>query len=345
MTREKNMAQKKNGAGGAYPRRDFLRKSAATAAGLSLLPLAGAAAWGVEKAAKDAAPRVCLVRSGGALSPDADVSEKLGAMLDEAIKFVTGTDDPADFWNEKFGPEDKVAVKVSAVIPRELNFGPQIAAAMVARLAAAGVKEDNITFFERETKTLKRAGYRVNVDGEGVRCHGNDEAGYSDKRTVNGSFKHFFSRILEESTALINMPILKTHDLAGISVALKNHYGSFDKPWECHAGACDPYIADLNASEPIAGRHRIVICDAMRPLYAGGPAYNNEYVENLDGLLVGIDPVAVDTVGYNLLKKMRKKDERAALPYLFDPVHIGTAAEKGVGEGDIRKIEFESIKV
>ncbi len=35
------------------------------------------------------------------------------------------------------------------------------------------------------------------------------------------------ANVLKECDALINIPVLKSHMMAGITFAMKNHYGSF----------------------------------------------------------------------------------------------------------------------
>lgn len=330
-------------------RREFLRGAAGTAAALGALPLLGAS--GVEALAAGSKPagkkmsKVCMVRTDRALSAADDMRDILGAMLDEGIKYISGSDDPQQFWNGNFGPGDTVAFKPSAVIDRYMNFGPQLAGLVNARIMKAGVAPESITLYERETKSLKRAGYTINKDGPGVRCYGNNDGGYSDRQVVSGEVKCHFCNTLENSTALVNMPLLKTHSLSGITNAMKNHYGSFDKPWEYHASGCDPFIADINAAPPVRDKHRLVVCDAMNVLYAGGPQYAEEYTRRFNAIIVGVDPVAVDAIGYMILRKIRKQSDKDPLPYLAKPVHIDTAAERGIGTNDKKGIDFKSITV
>jgi len=334
------MSDNERNGGRVTPRRDFMVRAMEALAALGLLPLMGRTIF-----AAGAGPRVCLAQSGKPLNPADDVRKIIGTMLDEGIKYVSGGSDAAGYWKTNFKPSDKVAVKLSAVIDREINFGPQIAEVLVDRLAAAGVKKENIVFFERETRSLKKAGYKTNIDGPGPRFYGNNEHGYSDRESVSGKFKGKFCKTLENSTALINLPLLKTHSLSGISVAMKNHYGSFDKPNLYHANSCDPFIADLNMADEIRKKHRLVICDAMRVLYAAGPEYGPEYTADFNGMLIGIDPVAVDTCGLNIIRKLRKKSSQSRLPYWPDPIHIATAGKKGLGEADFKKIDFKVITV
>lgn len=61
---------------------------------------------------------------------------------------------------------------------------------------------------------------------DGIQCFGTDElpgGGYEAEPQLSGSVGTCFSKIISRlCTAIINVPVLKDHDLAGISVAMKN---------------------------------------------------------------------------------------------------------------------------
>jgi len=41
------------------------------------------------------------------------------------------------------------------------------------------------------------------------------------------------------------VPILKSHNLCGVTMAMKNMYGVIDNPSQLHGTACNPSVADL----------------------------------------------------------------------------------------------------
>jgi uncharacterized protein (DUF362 family) len=140
------------------------------------------------------------------------------------------------------------------------------------------------------------------------------------------------------------VPVLKDHDLSGVSLGMKNFYGAIHNPNKYHDYNCDPYIADLNAHPLIAEKLRIVICDGLKGQYHGGPASRPQWAWPAGVLLVGGDPVAVDRVGLELIERKRKeagmdslKDAGREAKYIF------TAAERGLGIGDMEKIERVDI--
>ena len=111
------------------------------------------------------------------------------------------------------------------------------------------------------------------------------------------------SEILLDSDALINIPVLKQHSIAGISYALKNHYGTFDKPGSFHGQRARQGLAELNALEPIRARTRLIIGDALTVC-----TRNWNAAVSGDRLLASFDPVAMDTIALRLLSELARAD-------------------------------------
>ena len=56
------------------------------------------------------------------------------------------------------------------------------------------------------------------------------------------------SKILTNLTnRTVNLPVLKDHNLAGLSGSMKNMYGVIHNPNKYHLNNCNPYVAELNA--------------------------------------------------------------------------------------------------
>ncbi|HUT19063.1 MAG TPA: DUF362 domain-containing protein, partial [Anaerolineae bacterium] len=170
---------------------------------------------------------------------------------------------------------------------------------MTDALQEAGVPAEQIVVSSYYTSELEEAGYTVNRDGPGVRCYGTD-ADYTGGWTVRGMPVEL-SDVLLSCHALINVPVLKSHMLSGISFALKNHFGTCSNPGGLHA-SIGRSMAELNALGPIQDRTRLVIGDALAAClrYASAWPYWKADWQG-DSILMSFDPVAQDTVGYQLL--------------------------------------------
>ncbi len=260
--------------------------------------------------------------------------------LDRCLQAVTGKNDPASAWGAVFAPHEKVGIKLSCLPGRMLSSSPGLTAAIVAGLLAAGVARKNIIVWERSSRELENAGYEISRTG--VRTLGSDElpgGGYGGGLAVSGSVGTIFSAILEEIDALISVPVLKDHDLAGVSLAMKNMYGAIFNPNKFHANRCDPYVADLCNHPLVKGKLRLAVCDASRVQFHNGPAFFPGYAREYGGLLVSRDPVALDFCGWQVIDSLRRE---AGLPALAaagrEPAYIRSAARLGLGRADERQI-------
>jgi uncharacterized protein (DUF362 family) len=289
--------------------------------------------------------RVVLVRNSSVMTNEGLlVSTVADEMLTSAMLRLTSKSTPDKAWGELFRPEDVVGIKVNALGGKRIATHPGVVDAVVAGLKRAGVPENNIIVWDRLTDELQKAGYGINRSGRGVGCYGTDKS-YDPNPEMSGSIGSCFSTILSSHcTALINVPVLKDHDLAGVSIGLKNFYGAIHNPNKYHDNNCDPFIADLNMHPYIKNKLRLIVCDALTLLYQGGPAYNPQHAIDYSGLLVSQDPVALDRIGVNLIEEARKEK---GLPTLKEagrePVHVATAAQRGLGTDDLKGIEWVKI--
>ena len=289
--------------------------------------------------------RVVLVRNRSVLTGEHSLNRSVAdEMLTEAMLRLTDTSTPEGAWRTLFRPYDIVGIKVNALGGKRIATHPVVVEAIVIGLKHAGVPENNIIVWDRLSDELQKAGYRINRSKTGVRCYGTD-TNYDHEPELSGSIGSCFSKIISsQCTALISVPVLKDHDLAGVSISLKNFYGAIHNPNKYHDNNCDPYIADLNKHPYIKDKIRLIVCDAITLLYQGGPAYKPQFSENFCGVLVSRDPVAIDSMGIQLIEDVRREKGLVSLKEVGrEPVHVATAAKRGLGTDDLSEIDF--IKV
>ncbi len=281
--------------------------------------------------------RIALVRHGEACATSGDAQATLLVkMLDAGIAELTGLTDALQAWRTLFDAGEKVAIKVNCI--SRYTSTVSLAMAVADRLhEVVGIPLEHIVIYDRSDYELERAGYTLNVDGPGVRCYGT--RGYAGEYVVNKRATSF-SDILLACDALINIPIPKEHETAGVSVAMKNHYGTINNPGLMHGGHCDPYIPELNAAPAIRERARLIIGDALRMC----PYDWNRAVEE-NTLLFAFDPVAHDAIARRLMIARREADgERAG--HLQNLSHyIATAAKMGLGTDDPANMELREVNL
>ena len=325
-------------------RRDFLRTLAL--AGVSISSLAGCA---IESSVPEtgAAPSklaeystVVIIRSDRLSKPDRVMIKR---MLDAAVPQALGVESAVTAWRMLFKPNDTVGIKVNCIASM-VSSHPQLAWAIADSLIAADVPADQIIIWDREDRELVSAGYTINMDGPGVKCYGTKPGiGYGRELVVSGSVGSRLSKIISrQCTAIVNVPVLKDHNIAGLSLSLKNYFGAIENPNKFHSSNCDPYVADLNMAPQIREKSKLIICDTITVLYEGGPTdCKPRYMWHYNGLIIGTDPVAVDQIGLMLLEEKRVSEGLPPLAAVGRPAkYIATAADPDhcLGEREPEKI-------
>ncbi len=301
-----------------------------------------------QAAAPTGAARVVVVRNaslfGGGGQPHL---EQLRKMLRVGMNGLFESGEGTAAWRSLFSPDDVVGIKVNCIAGPNLSSHPLLIEAIVSELEKVPIPRERIIVWDRTNKELTSAGYRINVDRQGLRCYGTDAVGYEEKASARRSFNGRLSKILTRRiNALINVPILKNHGGAGVTIAMKNHYGSFHNPAAHHGKQCDPHIADLNSLDDIKSKTRLIVCDATRAACNGGPGHNPAFTWQYSGVVVSRDPVALDTVGTKIIEERRAEVRLLTLAEKGQyPRQLGSADERGLGVSDLSRIDLRTLMI
>jgi hypothetical protein len=144
---------------------------------------------------------------------------------------------------------------------------------------AIHVLGNNLLHPELQIEALGRVPVAVTAD---------DKVFYADNGTVMpAALSDKLFTIFDEMDYLINIPTLKAHATAGITLNAKNHFGSFTRTWAMHL---HPGLFD-NADDPIRlgyGLYRIQTDIMMHELLSG-----KNLLMIVDGLYPGEDALGV----------------------------------------------------
>ena len=323
-------------------RREFFRRSALTGtavAGLSILDKAAAAA--PAPAGQPSGKSRVVIVTNQALLADEKIDQKVAErMLGQAVAKLVGARTSAQAWKSLFKPADVVGIKVNCLFGKGASTHPEIAYAVAEGLKMAGVKPENIIIWDRSTGDLAKSGYVPN-SGAGVQVLA-DDGKWGDVVKFR-SFNARLSKIITDRiTAIVNVPIPKTHDVAGITCALKNHYGSFDNPGAGHGDGCNPWLADVNALPQIKNKTRLVVVDAARGQCDAGPGFNRSAQFDYYSLIVSKDPLATDRICLDIINEYRRRAGKREMP-VESLKWFASAELAGVGTCDPAKIEVIRI--
>jgi len=318
-------------AGRGLSRRDAIKALGMIGGGL----LVGTGAWAN---AADKSAIVAKAHRPGILAGGSPDPEAVRSAVDAAVAKAAGTASPADAWAQMFRPSDTVGIKINALGLPPLRTSPAVVDAIITGLAGAGVSQTRIIVWDMSELQMRRAGYRVSTRPDAVRFIGNDSpgVGYADETFMHRSIESRLSRVVSDMcTALVNVPVVKDHDLAGVSAGMKNWYGAVHNPQAYHASGCDPYIADLSALPAIRQKLRLVVADGLTAQCHGGPNYVAEYAWPAEMIMASADPVAIDAVARGIIEGERARRGLPTLEEAGRPAeYIHTAASLGLGTDD-----------
>jgi len=252
--------------------------------------------------------KVILIREENAIDPMGNINPKvIQQMLDRGVSELTGERNPVEAWKNLFKPTDIVGIKsnVWAYLPTP----EELENAIVKRLMDVGIPKKNI---------------------------GIDDRGVLD------------NPIFKSSTALINVRPLRTHHWSGIGGCIKNYcmfVPAYQLPLYYHSDACSP-LASIWSKPIIKGKTRLNILSLLRiQFYSRGPHhFDRRFVSEYKGLLIGKDPVALDSIGARLLQLQRITHFGEDRPLDTPPTHIYMADEKyKLGISDLRRIDLVKL--
>lgn len=128
--------------------------------------------------------------------------------------------------------------------------------------------------------------------------------------------------IAETADYLINIPTMKAHATGGITLAAKNHFGSFTRPWAMHLhsglmdGIDDPLRlgyglyrvqTDIMMHNLLGGKNLLIVVDGLypgedalaTPDQWSSPPFNNDWASSV---FMSLDPVAIESVCHDFLR-------------------------------------------
>jgi hypothetical protein len=144
-------------------------------------------------------------------------------------------------------------------------------------------------------------------------------------------------------TALISLPALKAHWLAGLGTVLKNYIMFSGNPSRYH-DANNVNLGEIWNLADVKGKTRLILVDALRPLCDKGPQPDPRYMWDYKGLIAGTDPVAVETIGLHIIMEKRQLLRGEPWPLSPPPLSVAAADERyGLGTSRMDEIVLNRV--
>jgi uncharacterized protein (DUF362 family) len=273
-------------------------------------------------------------------------AEAAAEMVDRAVTGLAGEDDLGRAWSKFVSADDKVGIKINCLGGRMSSTRVEVVDQIVAGLRAASVPDENILIFDQYGGSMRACRFAWQDKPGKLRVLNNDALGYhKDFHKVEGA-RSKLAKTLTWTTAIINVPVLKDHDLAGITCALKNMvFGCVEKPQIMHR---DIHIGmpHFYALEEIRGRVRLNVVDGSFCLYDGGPKHNPSAHVAHECVYATTDPVAADAIALEVIEAERAAHKMRSLAKVRRPAtYLALAQELGLGIADRDRINVQEIEL
>jgi hypothetical protein len=261
----------------------------------------------------------------------------VNAMVGQGLKQLTGAASAAAAWGillPKYQPGQKIAIKIN-LNNASCGDGDNIVDALMQPVnavvgslvsAGIGVRESDIWVYDAirplparlYNKRLYTAAHYVNKDG----CTGEKSTFNHVDPSLRVTFTHpamkterWLTDLLYEATYLINMPIVKRHSTAPVTLGFKHHFGSLSNlggsgddnphvhinPSNSHYHSTYSPLVDIYSNPNIAGKTVLTLGDGL----FGAPNVNEKPApwantfgkgKAFNSLFFSRDPVAIDSV-------------------------------------------------
>jgi uncharacterized protein (DUF362 family) len=304
-------------------------------------------------------------------------------MLEQGMKELTGESSVQAAWAKFVEPKDVVGIKINPSGAPACCSSPELVREIVSAVKSVGVPTEHIVVYDRFGYEMDIGSYQLlmppGIRVLGVQGDRLDAAGYDANVYCQADFfgewetrSYMASIVAGEVDKIINVPTLKDHSASGVTGCLKNlGYGTFNNVARSHRAPysfTNPLIGVMCSVEPLRSKAVLNIMDGTRMVWHGGPlTQNQEFIYPAGILMVGTDPVAMDTIELEIIDKKRKEEgapsvwerKRTSITsnngefyqdasknlYYRQPGHIAAAGKLGLGVSDLKQIDHRQVRM
>ncbi|NUN08163.1 MAG: DUF362 domain-containing protein [Ignavibacteriaceae bacterium] len=255
------------------------------------------------------------------------------AMFDEGIKSLGGI---SSFVKRGQRVVVKPNIGWDVVPERAANTNPALVGRIIQHCINAGAKE--VVVFDNTCdnwiRCYKNSGIEKAVKESGGKIAPGNTESYYQSVSVPGGKRLTSAKVHElilESDVFINVPVLKNHGSAKLTICMKNLMGIVWDRGYWHRNNLHQCIADFSAFR----KPDLNIVDAYNVMKQNGPrGVDEEDVILMKAMIISTDMVAADTAAAKLLDFEPK-----------DVSYIKIAGETGIGRTDLQNLKINRIKI
>ena len=326
--------------------------------------------------------RVVAVEHSGCIASGVYQPEPVRQMVDRGMTTLTGAPNAQEAWRSLFTKGDVVGIKVSPVGGPHLCSDASVLHSIMDGLNQAGVPDSSIVVFNRYRAEAVscgidkwlRPGNRFTAaspryDDVQLDMDGYDEKHFMELAIVKEgddpnnprSRRSYVAKVVTtDVNKIINLPVLKHHQSAGVTITLKNmSHGFVNNVNRSHttptANACGIFIPSVVSLPVIKQKVVLHVVDSVRASYHGGPSGKPQFIWEPKVMYFGTDPVALDKTGLQVIDAKRQevgmapiavsKPDHASHFLNCQVEHIEIAGMLGLGQFADDKIHVERVRL
>lgn len=283
-------------------------------------------------AAVSLAGRVVDVHDAKSISGKVIDGQRVAGMISSGLLGLTGATSLKQAWARLlpgFKATTRIGIKVNCINASVASSPPFLKALVATLVKDLGADAKRITVWDRTNWELSAA--KVTAAAVGVKTASTEDGpGYETTPvSVAGSKTTRLSRILTTDTDLtINCGVLKDHEIAGITGALKNIYGCIHNPGNFH-DQLNGELAALYNLKGVGSKMRLFFIEGLLAVATGGPVGPATHAPGR--LLVSADPLAIDVHALKLINTLRKANgpvDPGMLKWIANARKLGLGSDK-----------------
>jgi hypothetical protein len=315
--------------------------------------------------------RVVAVEHPRSIVSGAYQAEPIRDMMRKGMMELTGAPGWLDAWRMLFEKGDVVGIKVSPVGGPNLSSDATVLNEIIQSLEQAGVPHRDVLVINRYGAELQTAGIdkwlpadvrweaaSPAYDEVQLDMGGYDRDQYMEMALVkpgedmNDSRyrrSHVAKFITQRVNKFINLPVLKHHQSAGVTIALKNmSHGLVNNVNRSHmtptSNACGAFIPAVVSLPVMRAKAVLHICDGVKASFHGGPGGRAQFIWEHKTMYFATDPVALDKTGWKAIDAVALSKPDQFSHFLNCQVeHIEIAGQMGLGTFDDKKINVRRL--
>lgn len=326
--------------------------------------------------------RVVQVEHPRSIVSGAYQAEPVRDMMRRGMTELTGAPGWLDAWRMLFEKGDVVGIKVSPVGGPGLSSDAIVLNEIIESLKQAGVPHKDVLVMNRYREELQTSGIdkwlppdvrweaasqrydEVQLDMDGYDRDQFMEMALikpgEDPNDPRYRRSHVARMLTQRVNKFINLPVLKHHQSAGVTIALKNmSHGLVNNVNRSHVtptlNACGAFIPAV-VSLPVFRQKAVLhICDGVKASFHGGPGGKPRFIWEHKTMYFATDPVALDKTGWKAIDAKRAQQGMASIAlskpdkdstFLNCQVeHIEIAGMLGLGVFDDAKINVRRVSL